>query len=158
MWILVADASRARFFEGKRTFSAPDEFEFGPLELIDKLSNEDARARNQDLETDRPGRFHDRTGSGKAVGGKSGWEPAEEPKTHEARAFAKRLAERVGKGLHEGHFDELVVAAPPKFLGLYRDAASTTLEQATICEIGKDLTKTSAHELCDRLPDLMTST
>ncbi len=155
MWILVADASRARLFEGKRTFSAPDEFEFGPLELIDKLGNEAARARNQELETDRPGRFHDRTGSGKAVGGKSGWEPTEEPKTHEARAFAKRLAERVGKGLHEGRFDELVVAAPPKFLGMYRDAASTTVEKATICEIPKDLAKTSPQELCERLPELM---
>lgn len=155
MWILVADASRARLFEGKRTFSAPDEFEFGPLELIDELGNEDGRARNQELETDRPGRFHDRTGSGKGVGAKSGWEPAEEPKTHQARAFARSLAERVEKNLHDGHFDELVVAAPPKFLGLYRDVASPTLTQATICEIDKDLTKISAHDLCDRLPDLM---
>ena len=64
MWILVADSSRARFFDASKKFSAPGEFEFSEFSEIDDLVNARGRARNQDINTDRPGRMADRTGRG----------------------------------------------------------------------------------------------
>lgn len=155
MWILIADASQARLFDAKPKYSAPDEFEFASFEAVQEWTNAEGRAQNQELESDRPGRFIDRTGSGEGIGEKSGWEPAEEPKTHETRAFARELIEYLTSNLQKGRFEKLAVAAPPKFLGIFRDAANSTLSNVTDTEIGKDLSNVADHDLRDRLPDLM---
>lgn len=155
MWILVANTSSARLFEGQRRYSSPGEFEFESLEKIDEWTHEEGRARNQELETDRPGRHYDRSGPGEGSGNKSGWEPAEEPKTHEARGFARTLAERLQRGFEGDEFDALVVAAPPKFLGLMRESTDPRIHQVIESEIGKDLSGESIHDLKERLPDLI---
>lgn len=155
MWILVANGSRASLYEGKRTFSAPGEFSFEPLEKLEEWSNEEARAQNQELVSDRPGRHIDRNQAGEGIGGRSGWEPREDAKTQEARDFARSLAEHLDGAVANGEADQLVLAAPPKFLGFLRDAASAKLRQATLCEITKDLSQVNVHDLRERLPDLM---
>ncbi|MFW5967620.1 MAG: host attachment protein [Persicimonas sp.] len=155
MWILVADASQARLFSAKPKYSAPGEFEFDSFETVNEWNNDEGRAKNQDLETDRPGRFYDRTGSGEGIGEKSGWEPAEEAKTHEARAFARELIEYLTSNLQKGRFEKLTLAAPPKFLGIFRDASNPTLTKVINTEIGKDLSNVADHDLRERLPELM---
>jgi protein required for attachment to host cells len=156
MWILVADSSRARIFDATRKFSAPGEFEFSEFSEVDDLVNARGRARNQDINTDKPGRMADRTGRGgtgtgqrSAVGGK------EEPKETEAKAFAQRVNDRLEQAANDGDYDELVVIAAPKFLGMLRDSRPSQIDSMIVEEIGKDFTKMSAHDLQGRLPELL---
>ena len=53
------------------------------------------------------------------------------------------------KDLKAGEFEELIVVAPPVALGVYRKAASPRLQQATLMEINKDLTKHSAADVAE---------
>lgn len=154
MWILVADSSRARVFNANRKFSAPGEFEFNEFDEIEDLVNDRGRARNQDINTDRPGRMAD-PGAGLGGGQRSAVGGKEEPKETEAKAFAGRVAGHLEDGVNDGSYDELVVIAAPKFLGMLRDAISSQVQDKVIEELGKDFTKMSAHDLQGRLPDLL---
>jgi protein required for attachment to host cells len=155
MWILVADSSRARIFSGTRKFTSPGEFEFSKFSEIDDLVNAWGRARNQDIDTDKPGRMVDRNSAGAGGGQRSAVGGREEPKETEAKAFAQRVGEYLQDGLNDGSFDELVVVAAPKFLGMLRDAIPSQVQNTVVEEISKDFTKMSAHDLEGRLPELI---
>ncbi|MGM0557689.1 MAG: host attachment protein [Myxococcota bacterium] len=156
MWILVADSSRARIFDATRKFSAPGEFEFSKFSEVDDLVNARGRARNQDINTDKPGRMADRTGRGDATTGqRSAVGGKEEPKETEAKAFAQRVNDRLEDAANDGDYDEVVVIAAPRFLGMLRDSRASQVDSMVIEEIGKDFTKLSAHDLKDRLPELL---
>ena len=155
MWILVADSSRARFFDANRKFSAPGEFEFSEFSEVNDLVNSWGRAKNQDINTDKPGRMADRTGRGGSGAQRSAVGGREEPKETEAKAFAQRVADELEEKLNENAYDELVLVAAPKFLGMLRDAIGAQVKGAVIEEISKDFTKMSAHDLQGRLPEVM---
>ena len=69
-WIIVADASRARFFEASG--SSSDIFE------TETLTHPEGRLHEQDLTSDLPGRAYDSSGEGRHAMGSS-----VEPKKHE---------------------------------------------------------------------------
>ena len=79
----------------------------------------------------------------------------EEPKETEAKAFAQRVADELEQNLNENVYDELVLIAAPKFLGMLRDAISSQVRDTVTDEIGKDFTKMSSHDLEGRLPELL---
>ena len=155
MWILVADSSRARIFDATRKFSSPGEFEFSEFSEVDDLVNARGRARNQDIDTDKPGRMVDKTSAGAGGGQRSAVGGKEEPKETEAKAFAQRVGDHLQQGLNDNSFDELVVIAAPKFLGMLRDAIPSQVKSKVVEEISKDFTKMSEHDLQGRLPELL---
>ena len=157
MWILIADASRARLFDGTKKYSSPGEFEFTEFSEANDWANPYGRAKNQDIDTDDPGRMVDRSGAGEGIGGKSKLEPREEPKDVEARQFAQQLADELDEAREGGQFGELALIAPPKFLGWLRDAISPQTQNTVSAEIDKDFSKLSLHDLKQRLPDLLES-
>src|SRR4051794_19517338 len=105
-FVLVADAARARLFlRDEKT---------DRLALVWEMHHPQSRAMNRELIADRPGRAH----SSSIGDGSSGMEFRTEPKVVEAEKFARELGKKLAHEHDEHVYDELVVVAPPKFLGM----------------------------------------
>lgn len=116
--VVVADESRAIVY-------ARDSLS-GPMRELFSLDNETARMKTGQLISDSGGRSFDSYGKGRHT---MGYEKAD-PKKTAAMAFAKQIAERVAKGMHDGSCRGFALVAAPRFLGVLRDAVSiaTTVE------------------------------
>ena len=75
-----------------------------------------------DLVSDRGGRSFDSFGKGRHAMAKE----RSDPKKHAAGVFARRIAEHIGKAVHDGRCRGYALIAAPRFLGLLRDALATT--------------------------------
>lgn len=143
-FVLVADASRARLYlqsEGSTKLSLVEDFE-----------HPESRAKVMDLMADKPGRTFS---SGPQTAARSAKEYRTDPKEVEAEKFARELGHRLAT-LWDAHaFEDLVIAAPPKFLGLLRSDLATYHDHVSNRVIAwheKDYTtSTNLDELSERL-------
>jgi protein required for attachment to host cells len=126
-WIVVADESRATIYtrNAKRA----------PLIEILSLDNEVSRKKLGEILADRGGRSYDSFGAGRHT---MAAEKAD-PKKHAATAFAKQIAERIGKGVHDGSCRGYALIAAPRFLGMLRDAVSRNCKAEPFKTIDKDV-------------------
>lgn len=142
IWILIADAGRARFYETLGVGKG--------LKSIESLSldNELPRSRDAQAGATKPGR-------GQAAGGigRHALEPTSDPHRQFKRQFAEEVAAMIDGKLRAGAFDQLVVAAPPAMLGDLRAAYSAPVKHAIKSELHKDLTKIPEAELAGHLKD-----
>ncbi len=142
-FVLVADASRARLYR--------KEGEDAALALIEELEHPESRAMNRDLMADKPGRS---ISSGHRSTARSGMEYRTDPKEVEAEKFARTLVDKLAHGKDEHTFDDLVIAAPPKFLGLLRGALGTHTNhvlEAVTAWIEKDYTQLDVRTIAERI-------
>jgi protein required for attachment to host cells len=128
-WIVAADESRARFLQ-----VTDREQRFTEVE---DLHNPQGRAQDRELETDARGRF---------PGGNS-WEPQVGAVEHGNELFAKRVGDYLDRARQEKRYDQLVLVAPPKFLGALRKQLHKEVEKLVADELPKDLSGFSAREL-----------
>ncbi|MGH8489284.1 MAG: host attachment protein [Gammaproteobacteria bacterium] len=125
-WIIVAESSRARIFVTENPRA--------PMDEVEDIVHPEGRLRAQDLRSDRPTRVFDSKGQGRhAV------ESEVEPRHQEAINFARRIADRIEDARVSGGFDELVLVAPPAFLGLLRDNLSANAMKRVVQSINKNL-------------------
>ena len=108
---------------------------FGDWTLVAELNHPEAAARESSFASDRPGRAFDSFGAGRhaMAAGESG-------RAHEARRFARELADTQSRGIATGDYEFIVLIATPAFLGHLRPALSETASRAVIHEAAKDLT------------------
>jgi protein required for attachment to host cells len=142
-FVLVADASRARLF--RRDVGT------GRLDLVEELEHPLSRARNRDLMADKPGRAFTSGGMSSA---RSGIEYRTDPQQVEAEKFARELGDKLAASFDAHAFDALVIAAPPKFLGLLRHALATHTDhvgRAVTDWVEKDYTNLDERELGERM-------
>lgn len=137
-WFLVADGRRARLLVEQRRGAAlqePWSMEIGDDDLYDAQ--------------DRPPRSFDSVGPGR-----HGMETRD---LHEAEEenFLKRVAERVGEAEKQKAFDHLVIAAPPRALGLLRNLLSRNAQSRIRAEAAKDLLDEETPKLRERLTELL---
>ena len=140
VWILVADAARARIFSAK-----------GPgkdLQPVEQLISPEARLHERDIDADRPGRVFDSFGKGRHATGTS-----TSPKEQEALRFAHEVVNHIEQGRIANRFDRLILVAEPHFLGLLRKAIKPALKQTITAEINKDLSKATDREIREHLPE-----
>jgi protein required for attachment to host cells len=137
--VVVADEFRAIFYDRRKKFS--------PLNEVDAMQNDAAREKTGDLMSDRGGRAFDSHGQGRHTMTNE----KTDPKTHSAVVFAKDIAERLAADRGQGRYDNLVVVAAPRFLGVLRPALSTAGVEAER-EIDKAVTGKDA-EFIKRLID-----
>lgn len=125
--VLVTDGGRATVFRNAGQVGKPDLQPF-------KAYHQD-NPPNREQATDKPSRVMESVGSSRSS--------AEQPDYHQQAEdrFVQGIARDMENDLTAGEFSELVVVAPPVALGVYRRAASHKLQQATLMEINKDLTK-----------------
>lgn len=131
VWVVAADASRARVLQ----VSSRDK-----LAEVASLDNPQGRMHNRDLLTDAYPR-------NRAAGG-PGSDPQEtSPVEHATEMFAKRVGDYLEKARTDHRYDELVVIAPPKFLGVLRKEMGKEVGKLVADELPKDLSGLSPHEL-----------
>jgi len=128
-WIVAADESRARVLQVARPQRK--------LEEIESMLNPEGRLQDRELNSDARGRFS---------GGHTG-EDNVGAVEHQAELFAKRVGDYLGKARIEHRFDELVLVAPPKFLGALRKELDKEVEKLVVEELPKDLSWLNAREL-----------
>jgi protein required for attachment to host cells len=83
-----------------------------------------------------------------------GTEPRDSARAHAASVFASQLATRLEQGRNARSFRELVLIAPPQFLGTLRRALDTTTASLVRGTLDKDLGGLNDRELLKRLEKL----
>jgi protein required for attachment to host cells len=111
--VVVADEFRAIFYDRQKKFS--------PLAEVDSMQNDAAREKTGDLMSDRGGRAFDSHGQGRHTMANE----KADPKAQSAIVFAKDIADRLAADRSQGRYDNLVVVAAPRFLGVLRPALAT---------------------------------
>jgi len=106
-----------------------------PLREMFSLHNEVARKKIGELISDRGGRSFDSGGQGRHTMTKE----KTDPKKHASIAFAKQLADRIGKAAHKGDCRGFALIAAPRFLGVLRDALSTSTSTTPFYTVDKDV-------------------
>ncbi len=141
-WVVVANNSRARIF-GTNARG-------GKLTTLDELDHPEARLRDSEMRTDKPGRMYSMQGEFRSAAEHT---PA---RKHEAERFAHKLADHLDKNLYNQNFEKLVLVASPGFLGTLRQKLSDRLRKALASEMDKDLSHLDkAEEVRKRLPEYM---
>lgn len=130
--IVVADNSRARIFSSYANFSELTEEE--------GFVHDAAHLSNQELVGDAAGKSVDQHGS---------LDPATSARQHESKTFAKSLVKHLKELHNRDHFKNLVLVAPPKFLGLLRGELPAPLDKLLTKTIDKELSLCSVDELIE---------
>ena len=129
-WIVAADASRARILQ-----VADRE----RLVEVEDLLNPEGRLQDRELTTDANPRLH----------GPGGLSAREEPSAveHTVEMFSKRIGDYLEKARTDHRYDQLVLVAPPKFLGLMRKEFGAEVGKLVVDELDKDLSWLNAREI-----------
>ncbi len=142
IWVVVADASRARVFSAERRN--------GGLQEVGDYMHPASRVKGRDLETDGPGRAFDSHGQGRHAMGKE-----HDVHEHEAEVFAHELGETINAAATANEFEKLYLVAPPKFMGLLRDNLDKNAKSRVVEEITKDLVSHDRDAIRKSLPDYL---
>jgi protein required for attachment to host cells len=91
--------------------------------------------------TDAPGRSVNSVGNARSAMEQTDWHDEQE------KAFLNDLAGRLDAALGAGETKSIIIVAPPRALGVLRQAYSPQLKQAVAEEIDKDYVKLPVHEI-----------
>jgi len=130
--IVVADAGHARLFRIRQSWK----------DLVEQeaLIHSASRLRDRQLASDAAGRARDP---------QSTLDPRTTAKEHEEHTFAKELGRHL-KHCHSANpFDELILVASPRFLGMLRAELPAPLDRLESRTIQKDLIHMDGEELAE---------
>lgn len=142
IWVVVADASRARIF----TARTPGD---GLVEL-ETLTHPEGRLHEGDLVTDRSGRDRDAAGGGGHDMGHT-----DDAKDTEGARFAVEVCDALEKARVQGEIKKLHVVASPHFLGLLRKQQTAALKKLVEGELSKNLVTKNPEEIRKALPEFL---
>lgn len=126
-WIVVANEAKATVYTRTERRA--------PLAELLSLENAEARKKKGEILADRGGRSFDSFGAGRHTMAAE----KTDPKKHAAMAFARQVAERIAKVVHEGSCRGYALVAAPRFLGLLRDAVAKQCKLEPFKTIDKDV-------------------
>lgn len=141
IWVVVADASRARIFTADKPADS--------LTEIETLSNPEARLHEGDLVSDRGGR------NSSGEGARHGYGVNNTAKEETTNRFAAEVCKHLEKGRNSRAIGKLYVMAAPHFLGLLRKHQSDALRGLISNEIANDLTTQSPDRIRAQLPEYL---
>lgn len=144
--VVVADRAEVRFYDVEHAESK--------LQLAGQMTDPEARLRDRDYKSDRPGRVFDHAPSGGRRGAVAHHDTGGErkPREHEAELFARRIVDELERAQHQDRFDRLVLMASPEFLGNLRQVMPKSLSDVTALEIRKDLVHQDERTIRKQLP------
>jgi protein required for attachment to host cells len=144
--VIVADRAEARFYDAEH----PD----AKLQLTGRMTDPQAKLRDRDYKSDRPGRVFDHAASSGRRGAVAHHDTGGErkPRKHEAELFARRIADELESAQRQDRFDRLVLMAAPEFLGDLRDVMPKPLSAMIALEITKDLVHQDERAIRAHLP------
>jgi protein required for attachment to host cells len=133
--VLVTDGGRATVFRNAGQVGKPD------LRPFKSYGHDNPPSR--ELGTDKAPRVNESMGHRGSAAEQTDYHQQAEDR------FVQDIAADMDADLKAGAFTELILVAPPVALGVYRKAASQKLQQATLMEINKDLTKHAPTAVAD---------
>lgn len=124
--VLVADGAKMLFFRNE------GDAEYPTLKVVD--AEQQADDKDRDIKTDTAGQ--------KPGAGGPGGSTAQETDFHDQaeERFAVEAADKLKRGALAGDYEELVIVATPKTLGVLRKHYHSEVEKRLILELPKDLT------------------
>lgn len=124
--VLVADGAKMLFFRNE------GDAEYPTLKVVD--AEQQADDKDRDTKTDTAGQ--------KPGAGGPGGSTAQETDFHDQaeERFAVEAADKLKRGALAGDYEELVIVATPKTLGVLRKHYHSEVEKRLILELPKDLT------------------
>lgn len=138
-WIVVADASQARVFDP----DGPN----GKWVVVQQFSHLESREQGQDLRGNRPDQIQH--AEEKDIRGP---QPERFFDVEDDR-FAKEICEALTRSVSANAFRNLVLVAPPRFLGRLRQHLTPAIRPRVRAEIAKDYSSLKPHELADSVPN-----
>jgi protein required for attachment to host cells len=132
-WVVVCDGAKALILENTGDAKFPN------LKTIEVFEHKSAATR--DLGADKPGRSHSSTGAGSSSVEQTDWHDQEE------RAFLLQLVKHLDAAVSAGETKSLIIAAPPRALGVLRPAYTHRLREAVSAEVDKDFVKLPVHQI-----------
>lgn len=137
IWIVAADASRARIFTTSNSRR--------PLQELEDMLHPEGRAHGRDIDVDEPGLVYESHGQGRHT-------TETTRKDEEANAFARRICERLKRARLDGECEKLYLVAPPQFLGVLRDNLDRPTQGVVAGEITKDVVTADPERVREVLP------
>ncbi len=125
-WIIVADSSSARFFS-----TADPQL---PLDEFDALIHAEGRIAEHDALCDRQGGIAGGHGEGDHA-----FEARTDFKHHEAQVFARQIGDRLEQGRVNHSYQQLILVAPPAFLGVLRQTLNDQVLKMLSASLDKHL-------------------
>jgi protein required for attachment to host cells len=132
-WIVVCDGGKALVLENVGDDKFPS---FKTKEVY-----EQSDPKTSEQGTDAPGRSINSVGEMRSAVEQTDWHDQAE------RSFLAKLAGRLDAALNGGETKRLIMVAPPRALGIVRQAYTQHLRDALRAEIDKDLVKLPIHEI-----------
>jgi len=139
-WLVVADGQRATVYHN----SGPGK----GLEILEGLGGYQDVPKNSDIISDAPGRNR-----AAGVRGAAPMDAGADPHELEERRFTEGLADEVNRAALQKQFDRLILAAPPRTLGILRKSLSSHATDRVVAELSKDLTKASRADLAAQVDE-----
>lgn len=136
-WVVVCDGRKALIFENIGDHISPN------LRTAETREHPDMSTHAQG--TDSPGRVHASVGTARSSVEQTDWHDQAE------REFLHGLARRLDTAVRNGETKALIVVAPPRALGMLRQAYTASVRGALRDEIDKDLVKVPVYEIEKRL-------
>ena len=136
-WVVVCDGAKALVLENVGDATMPD--------LKTREVYQQKGAATRDLGTDAPGRTAGIDGKNRSAVGQTDWHQRNE------QAFLEDLAKRLESRVSAGDVKSIVLVAPPRALGVLRNALSPALKGVVRAEIDKDLVAVPVYEIEKRL-------
>lgn len=132
-WVLIADGEKALFLQNQTDGDDP---------YLDVFREEEQEnPPNRDQAANRRGRFNDGPSVQRSAVDDTDWHELAKER------FAHELSQILYKQAHKGHFDSIVLVAPPKILGELRDELHQEVSSKVIGEIPKTLTNHPVDEI-----------
>ena len=132
-WVVVCDGAKALVLENVGDAKFPN------LKTRDVYEQKDPPTH--ELGSDRPGRTHSSTGQARSAVAQTDWHDQAE------KAFLTHLAKKLDAEVAAGKVKTLIMVAPPRALGMIREAYGHALRAAVRSEVDKDFVKLSVYEI-----------
>ncbi len=132
-WVVVCDGAKALLLQ-----NVGDEM-FPNLKTREVYQQDDPPTHEQG--TDAPGRSFQSVGHKRSAMEQTDWHEQGEHR------FLERLATHLDAAVQAGTIKSLVIAAPPRALGVLRPLYSPGFRRALRAEVDKDLVRLPVHEI-----------
>jgi protein required for attachment to host cells len=136
-WIVVCDGTKALILENVGDRVYPN------LRVKEVRAQDDPRTSEQGA--DAPGRAFASVGGMRSSMDQTDWH------TQSEDAFLKKLVDELNAVVLSGKLKALAIIAPPRALGVMRQAYSTALRSAVIAEFARDYVNVPVDEIERRL-------
>ena len=132
-WVVVCDGSKALFLQNAGDAKFPN--------LQTREVFEQKVPPTSDLGTDAPGRSHSSVGNGRSSVEQTDFHTQQEDE------FLRSMVAKLDTAIQTGAIKSIILIAPPRALGVIRQAYTSRLKQAVREELHKDYVMLPIHEI-----------